>query len=446
MYTNAFYLAPPTYDEQATAGATTIVEMDVYDKLVKQTEGLVHDLTTRFQQLDEDLSQNNPQVFAEYNNATPIMFTQMESRFHDLRKLAYVEAKQKWYNMYISAMETLADHFQKQQENQHKDQELLKQRTAYLVKNLPSVSEELNVIKKAVEEAKKKVKMYEQIDQGLLERWERDIKDQEAVITKSQKETEEAKEKEEKALEKLSLLAQKKAELKLAISQAEATKNAHSYVSELDVIRARDAFESCSGLCAWKLEKKTDDTIQYIIFDEVDVLLDTNKLKNHDVDAVFIRMLESRDLEYGPFAELVHGLQVTAKGIWSQEKILQDISIYWNRVRLIRDEINKVKRRFWIEIEPLTPDSVTDIELRGFRCNITIFSYMLKIKFLVSFEIRAEQVMAYPQSIDLSTLQVDFKYGDTTPEYLDTLVRIKFKENGIIGLLDTLCSIIDDFQ
>jgi hypothetical protein len=75
-------------------------------------------------------------------------------------------------------------------------------------------------------------------------------------------------------------------------------------------------------LCAWKLENNTDDTMQFIVHDDLDVLLDINKLRNRDVDAVFIRMLESRDHQYGPFAELVHGLQTTAKGIWTKDKVM----------------------------------------------------------------------------------------------------------------------------
>jgi hypothetical protein len=81
---------------------------------------------------------------------------------------------------------------------------------------------------------------------------------------------------------------------------------------------------------------------------------------------------------------------------------------------MIRNEITAVKRRFWIELEALTQDPLSDPDLRGFRCTITLFSFMLNIKFLVSFEIRAQQVMDYPQSVDLSTLVVNFVYGDTT--------------------------------
>lgn len=70
--------------------------------------------------MDEDLSQNNPQVFAEYDNAPPAMFTHMETRFTELRKLAYTETEQQWYNEYISAMESLLDLFRNQMSSQHK--------------------------------------------------------------------------------------------------------------------------------------------------------------------------------------------------------------------------------------------------------------------------------------------------------------------------------------
>ncbi|SAM04163.1 hypothetical protein, partial, partial [Absidia glauca] len=405
--------APASFDEQASAAASTFLELDAYEKLVEKTEDLIKDLTAKLQQMDEDLSQNNPQVFAEYDSATPAMITDMENRFTELRKLAYTETEQQWYNEHISVMESLLDVFRNQMTGQHKDQELLKQKTDYLTKHLPFVLKKRQDVAKDLEEARKRLQTYEQLDLTLLDRWERDIRDQEAVIAKSLKDAQKIEEKEEKVSKELALLAEKKAELQLAIAQAEETKNAHTYVSELDVLQAKDTYDTCTVLCAWKLENHTDDTLQFIVHDDLDVLLDTNKLKNRDVDAVFIRMLESRDYHYGPFAELVHGLQTTAKGLWTKDKVLQEVAIYWNRVRMIRNEITAVKRRFWIEMEALTQDPLSDPDLRGFRCTITLFSFTLKIKFLVSFEIRAQQVMEYPQSIDLSTLVVKFVYGDT---------------------------------
>jgi hypothetical protein len=87
---------------------------------VEKTEDLIKDLTAKLQQMDEDLSQNNPQVFAEYDNATPAMITDMENRFTELRKLAYTETERQWYNEHISVMESLLDVFRNQMTSQHK--------------------------------------------------------------------------------------------------------------------------------------------------------------------------------------------------------------------------------------------------------------------------------------------------------------------------------------
>lgn len=85
-----------------------------------KTEGLIQELAVRLQQLDEDLSQNNPQVFAEFSNAPSEMYAHMEMRFNELRRVAYAETDQDWYKEYISMMKDLMAHFQNHLKCQYK--------------------------------------------------------------------------------------------------------------------------------------------------------------------------------------------------------------------------------------------------------------------------------------------------------------------------------------
>lgn len=89
-------------------------------------------------------------------------------------------------------------------------------------------------------------------------------------------------------------------------------------------------------------------------------------------------------------------------------QIIQDISIYWNRVRMIQHELDAVQRRFWVEIKSL--EFVNEPEDAGFSCRICVSSYMGRTKFTVSFQVKSKDVVNYPK-IDLSTLEVNLHYG-----------------------------------
>ncbi|CAO3592317.1 unnamed protein product [Absidia cylindrospora] len=314
---------PATFDQQATAATSLLPELDAYRKLTEKYDQVIQKLTDQLQQLDDDLSENIPQVFAEYADASPEVCDEMESSFSDLRKLVTAETEQKWYTEYMSIVQDLVALFRRQLKDQVEDQQLLRQAKNRLAQHLPQLMAEKHKVAGTLNESQETVQKYKQMDHRLLERWERDIEDQEVAIERSRKEAQKVKEKYAQTRKELNLLDEKKATLQAAITKAEATKDAHPYVSYSDFLDAKDQFDICSVLCAWKLQDKNENTIQFTVYNDIDILIDTSKLKNRQVDAVFIRMLESKDREYGPFAELVHGLQVMARGTWRQEKVLK---------------------------------------------------------------------------------------------------------------------------
>lgn len=92
-----------------------------------------------------------------------------------------------------------------------------------------------------------------------------------------------------------------------------------------------------------------------------------------------------------------------------KKKIVQDISIYWNRVRMIQHELGEIQRRFWVEIKSL--EYASEPEDAGFSCQICVYSFMYKTKFTVSFQVKSKDVLAYP-FIDISSFEVDLHYGN----------------------------------
>ncbi|CAO3631181.1 unnamed protein product [Cunninghamella blakesleeana] len=120
---------------------------------------------------------------------------------------------------------------------------------------------------------------------------------------------------------------------------------------------------------------------------------------------------------------------------------MRKIAIYWNRVKLIRQEIMKLRSRFWVEVSPIHDEVITNVLGRGINCKIVISNYMEQTKFSVIFDILPKQVMDYPQSIQISNLKTIKHYSDIEFEELNKMLIGKIKEGGIFNFKDQLSSI-----
>ncbi|CAO3631177.1 unnamed protein product [Cunninghamella blakesleeana] len=430
-------------DEQATTTASTLPEIDVYKKLAIYLENSIKNYSEEINQLDKDLTENNPQFFAEFMDGSVLSRQKMEKRFSLIKQWAEEMASQEWYHHFKSELKSLLQLFESNIKKQRLDEEQLKKIDRQLTEQYPKVIQYQSELYKALEEARKKKKHHDEMNYDLLERWENDIKEQALVIENSKAEWSNLNDEEASVINQLDKVKQRKNELVLAIEKAEATKEAHPYVSEIDLVEEKEKYYESSGLLAWKLEDKTDDIIQFTIDNDLDVLIDLNKLKMHELDSVLVRLLDKKENEYGSFSELIHGLQVITDSIWDKNVIMRKIAIYWNRVKLIRQEIMKLRSRFWVEVSPIHDEVITNVLGRGINCKIVISNYMEQTKFSVIFDILPKQVMDYPQSIQISNLKTIKHYGDIDFEELNKMLREKIKEYGIFNLRDHLGSVFD---
>jgi hypothetical protein len=92
-------------------------------------------------------------------------------------------------------------------------------------------------------------------------------------------------------------------------------------ITPKDLVDAAELFGRCSEIHKWKLEKAENDIIQVNISEDINIVVDRTKLQQKKEDAVLIRMLDSRDRELGPLAELVHGLKIAAKNKWDMNEV-----------------------------------------------------------------------------------------------------------------------------
>jgi hypothetical protein len=84
-------------------------------------------------------------------------------------------------------------------------------------------------------------------------------------------------------------------------------------------------FKKNSEMGGWKMERPEDDIVHMGLDHNIHITINQTKLANKQHDAVFIRMLESKDRTLGPLAELIHGLTVIARDKWDIDEVIKQI-------------------------------------------------------------------------------------------------------------------------
>ncbi|KAI8059230.1 Spc7 kinetochore protein-domain-containing protein [Gongronella butleri] len=446
--------APVHSEDQALASAVTLPELKMYQQLVSEMKQSIDAHQRHLQRVDDDIHENNPAFFSEYMEGEAVARQEVEARFFSIRELTQMQAHKAWIKAQITRLDAFHNYITQKSDELAKDRFLIKHVLAYIKDHMPDLLTYQHELKRTTKELQVRERDYSAEDRTLVARWEKDIKDQEMVLTTSRREVK----KQEKVAGEMNARLQKlqirKKELKQAIEQAQATIDAHPYVSERDLADAKFNYDLCTTLCGLQLIDKTEHTIKMTVLNALDVEIDFAKLRSHQNDAVLIRMLDDKAREAGHFAELVHGLQLMARDLWKPDDIVRKIAIYWNRVLLIQREIQNVQRRFWMKIKPLRPESQATTAAapspppsppsRGVHCEITVFSYPHNLKFFITFNICAKQVMAFPYSLDTDTLHVRYFNGPSSQAYIQQVIMDQIKLKGITDFIGSIQSVINE--
>ncbi|ORX52291.1 hypothetical protein DM01DRAFT_1059408 [Hesseltinella vesiculosa] len=438
--------APVTLKEEAVAAAATLPELKLYQSLAGNIRKQIQEGLQDLQKIDDDVRENNPQFFGEYMDGEPRLRQEMESRFFANRDLAQLEANKKWMTQLKTLLDTSVQQLHDKEILEEKDRSILRDTDLYIKKHLPDLLTHQHELSRLTKEWQEREIKYKNTNHTAIMKWEKEFKEQTAILEKTKQDVIVAERSAKQIVDRVADLKQRKEDLLKAIAEAEKVIEDHPYVSERDLIDAKDNFDLCSTLCAWQSLEKSDKKLEMVLFGDLDVQIDLLKLQAHQMDAVFIGMIEARERDYGAFAELIHGLQVMSRNLWTSNQIVQNIAMYWNRLLLIQHEVTKVQRRFWIDVDCLADanDAPVDPEQRGVACAITVFSYAHQLKFVLAFQLRAKQVMNYPHSLDLTSLSIKKHYGPVSSEQLEQCAMEKIRKNGIIDLVSTINSIINE--
>ncbi|KAL9537462.1 hypothetical protein MBANPS3_011754 [Mucor bainieri] len=432
-----------TIAEQCAAAMSTLPQLELYETSCQKLNQLIREYKDIIDQIDQDVSSANPQIFQEYNEGSMEARKAMGVGLTDKKKYAWKKAAAEFYNIWSNTMNEFTEILRVNRTKLLQDDEKTAQFERNVSKQMSNISAYFDSLVQLHKEAERQEQEYDRIDHKALARLHEELAQQKTSIEGFKRHYKELESQESQLLEKATSLEKRKQELLNAIQDADRLKANNQYVTEQDLAAAADRFQRCCKINKFRLPRAPDSTLQLTINGDLDIVIDKEKLASKSEDAVLIRLLESRNQELGPVSELVHGLQAIAKDNWDMDEIVQDISIYWNRVRMIQHELDVVQRRFWVVIKSL--EFVNDPGDTGFLCQICVSSYMGRTKFTVSFEVKSKDVANYPM-IDLSTFEVNLHYGSISQPRLEEMLRKNMSVSGLNKLVDTLRNTLDQIS
>ncbi|KAI9487587.1 MAG: Spc7 kinetochore protein-domain-containing protein [Benjaminiella poitrasii] len=427
-----------TISEQAVAAASTLPQIESFQSTCKQLNGLTQDCRQIVQHLRDSINKSNPSLFHEYSEGEVPFRSEIELGLSSYKSYARLKALCDCYGRWVTMFEGLEATLKSNYEKLSEDEQSITKLENRLKNRLKDIKEYQLELQIAVDEAHIKEKKYNSVDYQQLIKLEQEIDQQYRSI---QAFTDKAKqlERDDAALsEKIASLDERKIELEEIIVNAEDIIAKNKIVTLTELEDASQNFAKCSKLYNWNFKKIEEELVRIHLSQDITLVIDKEKLRNKVEDGVVIHTKDNIEEELGQLAPLLHGLDMVKKNKWDINEITQDISIYWNRVRMIQHELRNIQRRFWVEINSLDNKETDNA---GFSCKICVFSYERRLKFTISIDVTQTDILKYPE-INLSSIHVNMYHGELSYKQLESMVLNSISETGFETLALTIENMI----
>ncbi|KAI8087693.1 Spc7 kinetochore protein-domain-containing protein [Gilbertella persicaria] len=429
--------------QQAIAYTCILPQLEFFESAIVQINSLIERSKEKIEGIEQDINQANPQFFSEFREGSVELRLTMERRFEKLKEYARLKATIAWLEWFSNTWTPLIDTLEEHRNSLEKDQESIRQFEDIIRERVADIGAYHTELLRVLKELQEKEIKHNSLDSKRLKKLQEEIEQQRNTMQSYEKQIATLESEEHELEEKTVSLNEQKQYLLESIENSNVTLREHPYVTEKEFVAAADTYNRCIEIHDYQLEQHNDRIMQFSMSGGIHITCDRIQLQNRGEKAVLIQLLDSRERELGPLAELVHGLKIVVRNKWDINEITQDIAIYWNRVGMMQYELKELQRRFWVKIEALEFASLVDDS--GFSCEICMTSFIGKAKFTVAFQVKPKDVLNYP-ALDLNTLEVKLHYGDITQEGLESSLTKAIGETGFTSLVDTLRDILDQIS
>lgn len=167
-----------TVAEQAAAALSTLPQLELYETSCQKLNQFIRECKERIDQIDDDVSSANPQIFQEYNEGSLAARTAMGVKLIAMKKYAWKRAASEFYKIWCNTLTEFTEILQANRNKLLQDEEKAAQFEQDVSNKMLEISAYLGSLIQLHEEAERKEQAYNAIDHKALARLEEEIAQQ----------------------------------------------------------------------------------------------------------------------------------------------------------------------------------------------------------------------------------------------------------------------------
>ncbi|PHZ15261.1 uncharacterized protein RHIMIDRAFT_86428 [Rhizopus microsporus ATCC 52813] len=430
----------PTIAEQAAAAAFTLPQIDMYDSISKEIHSLIDTSQDVIQKVEDRVNRTSTEFFSDYLRANASTRITMEPEYRLTKQYAELKSLERWYewcvNIFVEHFGTLKGHIN----TLTQDRQTLASLEDELRGQLPKIVEYQQGISQLLAEAHEIEKEYRRFDHKKLSRMRDEIEHQRQTIELFNKDLENLGAEEAELFERIDMLEHRKSRLIKDILDAREITSVNHIITENDLSQVRQHYERSCNVGGLRLLKdnEDDDTLEILVTKCLVLTIHRNDLKERKEDAVLFHIKNNKINGYEYIAHFRRGLSAIVKSNQDTNRIIQEITMYWNRVQMLVDVLKETELRFATTIYPIEANE--DIE-SGISCSIDVASKKRRQKIAIKFDIRVRDILQFP-FIDDSSIQVKVCFNPLMENEIEGRFKEYLNENGILDLVDGITSLL----
>lgn len=161
--------------EQGTAAASTLPQLELYDTFCQKLNQFIRECKERIDQIDEDVSTANPQIFQEYNEGSVTARSAMGVKLSAMKKYAWKKAASEFYKIWCGTLKAFTEILHANHSKLVQDDERLAQFQQDVSIKMLDISAYFESVIQLRKEADLKEEAYNRIDHEALARSEKEM-------------------------------------------------------------------------------------------------------------------------------------------------------------------------------------------------------------------------------------------------------------------------------
>ncbi|KAI8887202.1 hypothetical protein K501DRAFT_330783 [Backusella circina FSU 941] len=266
-----------------------------------------------------------------------------------------------------------------------------------------------------------------------------ELKELQTVNDNYTKEISEYQEKQVALDEEIVGLDRQKAKLMKEIEQHAFTIEKSTPATKQDLKRIYDYYNLLTTRAGLKAISHDDGVLVMDIHNELSVAIDEKKLIAQQQSGA-VEITVKPEIMRGDLALWCKGLKPLVENKWEVTKIVESLFIYWNRVILLRHELECIQRRFVTEIKPVMHDD--DPSKCGVVWGITLFDFESRTKIYLALEICVNEIVRHPKMDSAKVNAMVEDASHITQVQLDDMVYKLIEERGLANISSTVADIL----